>query len=87
MEGTVIVDGMKVPIGDKTNLLEVIRASGVDLPTFCYHSELSVYGACRMCIADIEGRGIQPTCSTPPEDGMVVRTHTEGSDADQADGA
>jgi NADH-quinone oxidoreductase subunit G len=79
MEGTVIIDGAKVPINGKKNLLEVIRASGVDLPTFCYHSELSGYGACRMCIAEIEGRGIQPTCSTPPEDGMVVRTNTEAT--------
>ncbi|HOK54479.1 MAG TPA: 2Fe-2S iron-sulfur cluster-binding protein, partial [Armatimonadota bacterium] len=78
-EGYVIVDGVKTPINGHKNLLEVIRASGVDLPTFCYHSELSVYGACRMCIAEIEGRGVQPTCSTPPEDGMVVRTNTEAA--------
>ncbi len=78
-EGYVIVDGMKTPINGHTNLLEVIRSSGVDLPTFCYHSELSIYGACRMCIAEIEGRGIQPTCSTPPEDGMVVKTHTDAA--------
>ena len=77
MEGYVTIDGVKTPINECTNLLEVIRASGIDLPTFCYHSELSVYGACRMCVSEVEGRGIQPTCSTPPEDGMVVHTHTE----------
>lgn len=77
MEGYVTIDGVKTPINGCKNLLEVIRASGIELPTFCYHSELSVYGACRMCISEVEGRGIQPTCSTPPEDGMVVHTHTE----------
>ena len=77
MEKYVTIDGVKTPINGSNNLLEVIRASGVELPTFCYHSELSVYGACRMCIVEIEGRGIQPSCSTPPEDGMVIRTHTE----------
>ena len=77
MEGYVTIDGVRTAINGSSNLLEVIRASGVDLPTFCYHSELSVYGACRMCIVEIEGRGIQPSCSTPPEDGMVVRTHTD----------
>jgi NADH-quinone oxidoreductase subunit G len=76
MEGYITIDGVKTPIDGNKNLLEVIRASGTELPTFCYHSELSVYGACRMCIVEIEGRGIQPSCSTPPEDGMVVRTHT-----------
>lgn len=75
-EGFVIVDGVRTPIDGKKNLLEVIRASGVDLPTFCYNSELSVYGACRMCVVEIEGRGIQGACSTPPEDGMVIHTNT-----------
>jgi NADH-quinone oxidoreductase subunit G len=75
-EGFVTIDGIKTPINGKKNLLEVIRASGIDLPTFCYNSELSVYGACRMCIVEIEGRGLQAACSTPPEDGMVVHTNT-----------
>lgn len=76
MSGYITIDGVKTPINDNKNLLEVIRASGVDLPTFCYNSELSVYGACRMCIVEIEGRGLQASCSTPPEDGMIVHTST-----------
>jgi NADH-quinone oxidoreductase subunit G len=74
---TVTIDGRPVPISGERNLLELIRKGGVDLPTFCYHSELSVYGACRLCIVDIEGRGIQGACSTPPEPGMKIRTMTE----------
>ena len=73
----VTVDGIRVELEGETNLLEVIRKAGIDLPTFCYHSELSVYGACRMCICDIEGRGLQATCSTPPEPGLVIKTSTE----------
>ncbi|MCE5198746.1 MAG: NADH-dependent [FeFe] hydrogenase, group A6 [Armatimonadota bacterium] len=71
------VDGTRIELAGEKNLLEVIRKAGIDLPTFCYHSELSVYGACRMCICEVEGRGLQPTCSTPPEPGMVVRTNTQ----------
>jgi NADH-quinone oxidoreductase subunit G len=77
MQQSVTINGVKVPIENEKNLLELIRKTGIELPTFCYHSELSVYGACRMCIAEIEGRGIQPTCSTPPEGGMVLHTHTD----------
>ena len=73
----VTVDGTRVELDGEKNLLEVIRKPGIDLPTFCYHSELSVYGACRMCICEIEGRGLQPTCSTPPEPGMVIKTNTQ----------
>ncbi len=73
---TLLVDGRPVPFDDERNLLEVIRKAGIDVPTFCYHSELSVYGACRLCIVDIEGRGIVTSCSTTPEPGMVARTNT-----------
>ncbi len=75
-EKTMILDGRKVRFNDERNVLEVARKSGIDIPTFCYHSELSVYGACRLCLVDIEGRGIVTSCSTKPEEGMVVRTNT-----------
>ena len=71
------IDGREVPINGERNLLELIRKAGIDLPTFCYHSDLSVYGACRLCLVDIQGRGIQGACSTPPEAGLKVRTQTE----------
>ncbi|NLM25228.1 MAG: 2Fe-2S iron-sulfur cluster binding domain-containing protein [Firmicutes bacterium] len=74
--GQMIIDGQKVEFDKETNILEVVRKARIDLPTFCYYSELSVYGACRMCIVEIEGRGIQASCHTPPEDGLVVRTNT-----------
>ena len=74
---TITIDGRPVPIEGERNLLEMIRKSGIDIPTFCYHSELSVYGACRLCLADIEGRGIVASCSQPPEPGLVVKTSTE----------
>jgi len=75
-KGTLFINGIEHPIQDERNLLEVIRKAGVDIPTFCYHSELSVYGACRLCIVDIEGMGIVGSCSTPPRAGMKVRTNT-----------
>jgi NADH-quinone oxidoreductase subunit G len=71
------IDNKQVPIEDEHNLLEVIRKAKIDLPTFCYHSELSVYGACRLCMVDVDGLGLVPACSTPPSAGMKVRTNTE----------
>ena len=67
---TVTIDNMTVPIDGERNLLELVRKAKIDLPTFCYHSDMSVYGACRMCMVDVEGNGIVPACSTPPADGM-----------------
>lgn len=71
------IDGKEIPIENEQNLLEVIRKAKIDLPTFCYHSELSVYGACRLCMVDVEGMGLVPACSTPPLSGMKVSTNTE----------
>lgn len=71
------INGREVSFSDEKNLLEVIRKANIEIPTFCYHSELSVYGACRLCIVDIDGRGIITSCSTKPEEGMVIKTHTK----------
>jgi NADH-quinone oxidoreductase subunit G len=72
-----VIDNIEVPIENERNLLELIRKAHIELPTFCYHSEISVYGACRMCMVDVQGRGIVPACSTPVSDGMVVTTSTK----------
>ena len=74
---TVNIDGIEVPINGERNLLELVRKADIDLPTFCYHSDLSVYGACRLCLVDIQGRGVQGACSTPAEPGLTVRTQTD----------
>ena len=47
-KGIMIVDGQRVPFDGEKNVLSVIRKAGIDMPTFCYYSELSVHGACRM---------------------------------------
>lgn len=72
-----VIDNIEVPIGGERNLLELIRKAHIELPTFCYHSEISVYGACRMCMVEVQGRGVVPACSTPVSDGMVVSTNTK----------
>ncbi|MCY2927110.1 MAG: [FeFe] hydrogenase, group A, partial [Planctomycetota bacterium] len=73
---TLTMDGAAVAIEGERNLLELARKANIDIPTFCYHSDLSVYGACRLCLMEVEGRGVVAGCSTPPEPGLVVRTHT-----------
>lgn len=76
MKGTMIIDGQRVEFDGEQHILEVIRKAGIELPTFCYHSELSVYGACRMCIVEDKWGNITTSCSTPPKDGMEIFTNT-----------
>ncbi len=71
------IDGIPVEINGEKNVLELIRKVGIELPTFCYHSELSIYGACRMCMVENERGGLEAACSTPPRAGMNIRTNTE----------
>ena len=60
------VDGVPVQIEGERNLLELIRKAGVELPVFCYHSDLSIYGACRMCMVEDERGRLMAACSTQP---------------------
>ena len=74
--GTITIDGRKVEFTDEKNLLNVIRKAGIDIPTLCYHSELSTFGACRLCtVEDDRGRTFA-SCSEEPRDGMVIYTNT-----------
>ena len=77
MEKYLTVNGRKVLFTDEKNLLEIIRKENIELPSFCYNSELSIYGSCRLCMMEIEGKGILFACSTPPESGMKIMTNNE----------
>lgn len=72
----ITVNNRKVPFENEKNLLSVIRKAGIDIPTFCYHSELSTYGACRMCVVEDDRGRIFASCSEVPRDGMVIYTNT-----------
>ena len=72
-----LIDGIPVEIENEKNILELCRKAGIKMPTFCYHSDLSVYGACRMCMVENEWGGLDAACSTPPKPGASVKTNTE----------
>lgn len=74
--GYMTINNRRVAFTDEKNVLSVIRKSGIDLPTFCYHSELSTYGACRMCVVEDERGKVFASCSEVPRDGMVIYTNT-----------
>lgn len=74
--GYMTIDGRTVEFTDEPNVLSVIRKAGIDIPTLCYHSELSVYGACRLCTVENERGKTFASCSEPPKDGMIVYTNT-----------
>lgn len=70
------INNRKVAFDNEKNVLSVIKKEGIELPTFCYHSELSTYGACRMCVVEDDRGRIFASCSETPRDGMVIYTNT-----------
>ncbi len=75
---TVTIDGKKVEVQKGATVLEAARQAGIYVPTLCYDPDLKPYGACCICVVEIEGmRGLPTSCTTPATDGMVVHTDTQ----------
>jgi NADH-quinone oxidoreductase subunit G len=75
---TLTVDGRKVTAPSGSLLIEACKAVGVEVPSFCYYPNLSLQGACRMCLVRIEKMPkLQTACTTVVTDGMVVVTNSD----------
>ncbi|HEY8845406.1 MAG TPA: FAD-dependent oxidoreductase [Candidatus Limnocylindrales bacterium] len=72
------VDGRVVEGFEGQTILEVCRDNGIEIPTLCYEPKLPGFGACRMCVVDVEGQEHPPiSCSQRAEPEMVVNTQTD----------
>ena len=78
---TLFIDGVEVEFTDEPNILEVIRKAGLNVPTFCYRPDLTQFGACRMCVVEVEypnGRVmVNSSCTMPPEAGINVKINSK----------
>ncbi|HXM67940.1 MAG TPA: NADH-quinone oxidoreductase subunit NuoG [Candidatus Acidoferrum sp.] len=75
---TLTVDGKKVTAPAGTLLIEACKAVGIEVPSFCYYPNLSLQGACRMCLVKIEKMPkLQTACTTVISEGMVVTSDSD----------
>ena len=75
---TLTVDGKKLTVPAGTLLIEACKSKGIEVPSFCYYPNLSLQGACRMCLVEIEKMPkLQTACTTPVAEGMVVTTESD----------
>ena len=73
-----IINGKECEFTNERNVLEVIRKNGFNVPTFCYRPDLTKdFGACRMCVVEVDGKWISTSCTMPPKEGLVIKTNTE----------
>jgi bidirectional [NiFe] hydrogenase diaphorase subunit len=74
------INGAKVRAEEGSTILEVARFYGIDIPTLCYHDELPPYGACRLCMVEVDDgkrTRLVASCLYPVKEGIKVGTHTK----------
>ena len=77
------IDGREVQATQGTTVLKAAQSAGILIPTLCHHEKLEPYGACRICVVEVEARGrttLVASCLYPVESGMVVKTRPEKVD-------
>ncbi len=73
----IIIDSQKVLVPEETTVFEAAKKININIPHLCYHEDLSIYGACRICVVEIEGRPrLEPSCATLVEEGMKIKTNS-----------
>ncbi|GAA6141750.1 formate dehydrogenase subunit alpha [Hydrogenophaga sp. 5NK40-0174] len=71
------IDGQAVQVAKGTSLMRAAAEAGVQVPKLCATDSLEPFGSCRLCMVEIDGRrGFPASCTTPAEEGMVVRTQS-----------
>lgn len=77
MKISLIINDQEIRAERGSTVLDAAQGAGIYIPTLCHHPGLPPYGACRLCIVEIEGmRGLPTACTTPIVPGMVIRTET-----------
>ncbi len=72
---SVTIDGKKVEVPQDSTILDAANAAGARVPTLCQDNKLHPYGACRICLVEVEGsRKLMASCAERAREGMVVRT-------------
>jgi NADH dehydrogenase/NADH:ubiquinone oxidoreductase subunit G len=73
----ITIDNQRLEVSPRDTILQAARSKGIFIPSLCTLEHLPSYGACRLCIVEVDGlRGFPTSCTTPVENGMVIRTDT-----------
>jgi len=73
---TLTIDHLEITARHGTSVLEAALENEIYIPHLCHHPDLEPTGVCRMCMVEIEGRGMAISCHTQVAQGLVVRTET-----------
>jgi NADH dehydrogenase/NADH:ubiquinone oxidoreductase subunit G len=72
---TLTIDEKTIQANRGQTILQAAQQNGIDIPTLCAYKDLPPFGGCHMCVVEVDGmRGFPTACTTPAEEGMVIRT-------------
>ena len=72
------IDGVQVSVEDGTTILAAAEKAGIEIPNLCFMKELKPYGACGVCVVEVEKcPKLLRACATKVAEGMVVNTKGE----------
>lgn len=74
------INDQEITVPKGTTVYTAAKQLGIDIPIFCYLDRMPPFGACRMCLVEVEKMGkLQTACTLEAQDGMVVKTHSEAA--------
>ncbi len=81
---TLTIDGREVTVPEGTTIWDAAKDAGIEIPVLCHDERYDPVGVCRVCAVDVGGRVYAAACVRPCEDGMEVKTATEGVERSRA---
>lgn len=74
---TLTIDGRTTTVPKGTTVYHAAKEMGIILPIFCYQDRMPPFGACRVCLVEVEKMGkLQTSCTLEATEGMVVKTQS-----------
>lgn len=71
------INGRQISAGDDMTIMEAAKANGIEIPNLCYLENVHQFGACRICVVEVEGaKTLQASCITKVREGMVIETNS-----------
>ena len=73
----ITINGKQLAVPEGITIIEAAKQNGINIPSLCYLKDVHEFGACRICVVEVEGaKTLLPSCMTKVSDGMVIRTNT-----------
>lgn len=72
------IDGIEVEVPKGTTVYHASQKVQANVPIFCYQDRMPPFGACRVCLVEVEKMAkLQASCTLEAQSGMVVHTQSK----------